>query len=118
MPSIPTSQSPSYITTGHHNHIAVITGSIVGILAFLLLASGLWHLRKRRGRTMAPSAWFRTTGILPKSGLVPIQSPFVRGGSDEQADPPPAYERVLEEGAQASAEEEHNGDKVESESRL
>ncbi|KAI0736937.1 hypothetical protein C8Q72DRAFT_33799 [Fomitopsis betulina] len=77
----------------HHDHAAIAAGVIVPV-AVILIALTVCLLRRHKRRT-APSDWFTVTGILPKPGLVPIQSRFVcRTREPEEA--PPAYERAPE----------------------
>ncbi|KAH9842845.1 uncharacterized protein C8Q71DRAFT_720270 [Rhodofomes roseus] len=97
-------QHAQHISAKHHSHTAAIAGGVIGMLAVLFLASGVWFMWRRRGRRIAPSTWFMATGILPKPGLVPVQSRFVRLDAGEDEDPPPAYERAFEEAAPTHAE--------------
>ncbi|TFY60702.1 hypothetical protein EVJ58_g4972 [Rhodofomes roseus] len=103
--TLSTSIMPSSgVSAKHHSHTAAIAGGVIGMLAVLFLASGIWFMWRRRGRRIAPSTWFMATGIRPKPGLVPVQSRFVRLDAGEDEDPPPAYERAFEEAAPTHAE--------------
>ncbi|EPT05951.1 hypothetical protein FOMPIDRAFT_1012994 [Fomitopsis schrenkii] len=105
---MPTTASTTPPSTGsvhrisHHSHTAIAAGVAIPV-AVIFIALTFWILRRRRQRT-APSTWFNITGILPKPGLVPIQSRFVRS-TREPEDAPPAYERIVEEQRGAGAYE-------------
>ena len=95
-PTPPPFPDPKGETKEHHKHAGAIVGSIIAaiVVVLILVIFAIWAMRRRR-RGVAPSTWFNITGVLPKPGLVPIQSRFVRR-TDEPRDPPPAYEQITE----------------------